>query len=96
MVTNALQNFLSSEKLEYGPDKCCPQKLFVATFNQHCQENNLGRFKFNPDFYAGPFSAKELEVRTETRTYKERAYAAQPFVFGVDIKIDTNNIVDAY
>jgi hypothetical protein len=96
MVTNALQNFLACEKLEYGPNKFCPQKLFVAAFNQHCQENNLGRFKFNPDFYAGPFSAKELEVRTETQMYKERSYSAQPFIFGVDIKIDTNNIVDAY
>lgn len=96
MVTNALQNFLACEKLEYGHDLFCPQKLFVAAFNQHCQENNLGKFKFNPDFYAGPFSSKELEVRTETKMYKERSYSAQPFIFGVDIKIDTNNIVDAY
>jgi hypothetical protein len=96
MVTNALQNFLACEKLEYGQGLFCPQKLFVAAFNQHCQENNLGKFKFNPDFYAGPFSSKELDVRTETKMYKERSYSAQPFIFGIDIKIDTNNIVDAY
>lgn len=88
MVTNVLQNFLSSEKLRYGKDLFCPQKLFVHEFNLHCQENNLGRHKFNPDFYAGPFSSKELEVRTESKTYDGRAYISQPFIFGVDIVRD--------
>jgi hypothetical protein len=36
-VTNPLQNFLASDKVVYGPDKCIPQKLFVQIFNQHCQ-----------------------------------------------------------
>jgi len=85
MVTNVLQNFLSSEKVRFEPGLFCPQKLFVHIFNQHCQENNLGRHKFNPDFYAGPFSSKELEVRSESLTYQGRAYIAQPFIFGVDI-----------
>lgn len=84
MVTNTLQNFLSSEKIKFGEELCVPQKVFVAVFNQHCQENNLGRHKFNPDFYAGPFSSRNLEVRNETKTYKGRAYTNQPFVFGVD------------
>ena len=95
MVTNTLQHFLASEKVVYGPDKCCPQRLFVQVFNQHCQENNLGRWRFNPDFYAGPFSSRELEVRTETRTHNGQAYAAQPFIFGVDL-VAANNIVDTY
>ena len=94
MVTNSLQNFLASEKVRYGPDLFCPQKLFVHLFNQHCQENNLGRFKFNPDFYAGPFSSRTLEVRTEARTYKGRAYPAQPVVFGVDIVEETLQFSD--
>ena len=85
MVTNSLQNFLASEKLRFGPDLCIPQKLFVQSFNQHCQENNLGRFKFNPDFYAGPFSAKKLEVRTETRMHEGTPYSKHPFIFGVDL-----------
>jgi hypothetical protein len=96
MVTNSLQNFLASEKIRYGPELFCPQKLFVQLFNQHCQENNLGRFKFNPDFYAGPFSSKGLEVRTEARTYKGRAYPAQPMVFGVDVVEDTLQFGDDY
>jgi hypothetical protein len=95
MVTNTLQHFLASEKVVYGPDKCCPQRIFVQIFNQHCVENNLGKWRFNPDFYAGSFSSRELEVRNETRTYNGTAYAAQPFIFGVDI-VTANNIVDTY
>jgi hypothetical protein len=89
MVTNSLQNFLASEKLRFGADLCCPQKIFITLFNQHCSENNLGKFKFNPDFYAGPFSSKNLEVRTETRVYQGQAYSATSFVFGVDVKEET-------
>jgi len=89
MVTNSLQNFLASEKIRYGPELFCPQKLFVQLFNQHCQENNLGRFKFNPDFYAGPFSSRNLEVKTEAVKYKGRQFPAQPVIYGVDIVEDT-------
>ena len=96
MITNTLQHFLASEKVRYGKDLCCPQKLFVHVFNQHCQENNLGKPKFNPDFYAGPFSSREIEVRTETRMYKEKSYAAQPFIFGMDIVQETLDFNDNY
>jgi hypothetical protein len=85
MVTNTLQHFLASEKLVYGPELCCPQKLFVQLFNQHCLENNLGRCKFNPDFYMGPFSNRDLEVRTESHMYGGKMFSAQPFIFGLDI-----------
>lgn len=95
VVTNTLLNFLESEKVEYGPDKFVPQKLFVSMFNQHCQENNLPRSKFNPDVYAGPFSQKELEVRQESVTYHGRAYATQPIIYGVDvIQFQDSNVVD--
>lgn len=101
MVTSALSHFLASEKVRFGKDLFCPQKLFVSMFNQHCTENFLGKHKFNQDFYAGPFSAFDVEVRTEGRTYNEKMYSAQPFIFGVDIvsdvdMVDANNIIDAY
>jgi len=85
MVTNTLQNYLASGKLKYGSDMMVPQQLFVAEFNKHCQENNLGRPRFNPDFYAGPFSSRELEVRQFTGTYNGTAYANKPFLFGCDL-----------
>ena len=83
-VTNALQHFLCSEKFKFGPDLFVPQRVFVEQFNQHCKENNLGIHKFNQDFYAGPFSSKELEVRSDSRIYNGSAYSTQPFIFGVD------------
>ena len=89
MITNSLQNFLASEKIKIEKTLYCPQKIFVQVFNQHCQENNLGRFKFNPDFYMGPFSTREIEVRTESKTYNGRVYPAQPFIFGLDVVQET-------
>lgn len=94
VVTNTLLHFMESEKLEYGTDKFVPQKLFVHMFNQHCQENNLARSRFNPDVYAGPFSQKELEVRSEAVTYKGRPYANQPIIYGVDVLQDVISNID--
>lgn len=91
MVTNSLQNFLASEKVKFGKELFCPQKMFTHSFNLHCQENNLGRYKFNPDFYMGPFSTKELEVRSEPVTYKGKVYSGHPIIFGVDIVDETND-----
>ena len=83
-LTNPLQHFLSSEKVEYGPDKFVPQKIFVQMFNQHCTENLLGRCRFNPDTYAGPFSSRDIEVRNNTCSYRGQALTAQPVIYGLD------------
>lgn len=96
MVTNTLHNFLASEKVRYGADLCVPQKVFVQNFNIHCHENNLGKVKFNPDFYAGPFSARDIEVRSEAITYKGRGYANQPVIFGVDVVEETIQFGEDY
>ncbi len=96
MVTNSLQNFLASEKVRYGKELFCPQKIFVQIFNQHCTENNLGRFRFNPDFYAGPFSSKNVEVRTEACNYEGRMFPPQPVIFGLDVVTDAVEIAGDY
>jgi hypothetical protein len=96
MVTNTLRHFMASEKVEYGKELCCPQKVFVNIFNQHCQENNLGRPRFNPDFYAGPFGSKEIEVRMHAMTYKGTQYVTQPFIFGLDIAEQGIAAMDEY
>jgi len=88
MVTNSLQNFLASEKIKIGKDLFVPQKVFVRILQQHCTENNLGKPRFNQDFYAGPFSSHDLEVVTESRTYNGEAQPMQPFIRGVDVVID--------
>ena len=85
MVASTLHNFLESTNIIFGKDLFVPQKLFIQVFNQHCQANNLGRPKFNQDFYAGPFSSRDIEVREEVVTYKGRTYPRQPIIYGVDV-----------
>jgi hypothetical protein len=96
MVASTLHNFLESTNLVYGKDLCVPQKLFVQVFNQHCQANNLGKHKFNPDFYAGPFSSRDIEVREEVVTYKGRTYPKQPVIYGVDVVEESLGFTDDY
>ena len=86
MATNSLQNFLAcEERIKYGDDLFCPQTLFVTAFNTHCLENNLGKQKFNQDFYQGPFGMREIEVRKEIhKVYKGRVYAGA-FIYGLDV-----------
>ena len=89
MVANTLENFLESPGVQIDSSLYCPQKEFVAAFNVHCQANNLGKPRFNQDFYIGPFSQREIEVRDDILTYKGRQYPRQSFIFGVDIVEET-------
>lgn len=54
--TNVIKNFMSSGKLEFGKDLACQEKDFKLAFNQHCNENNLGRHQIGPSIYDEPFS----------------------------------------
>ena len=85
MITNTLQHFLASEKITYGKNLFCPEKIFKSKFNDHCTDNNLGRCKFNPDFYMGPFGSREIEVKTATKIYGGLTYLNQPMIFGLDL-----------
>ena len=89
-VANSLENFLQSTGVKYGKELYCPQKEFVALFNSHCQANNLGKHRFTHDFYVGPFSQRDIEVREERLPYpKDGAMLGrQPFIFGIDIVKD--------
>ena len=84
-VANTLENFLQSTAVKYGSELFCPQKDFVALFNSHCQANNLGKPRFTQDFYIGPFSQRDIEVREDKLTYKGRLCKKQSFIFGLDI-----------
>ena len=85
MVASTLTNFMESTLITYGDKLCVPQTIFVQVFNQHCVANNLGKPKFNQDFYAGPCSSRDIEVRDEVVTYKGRTYPRQPVIFGLDV-----------
>ena len=85
MVASSLTNFLESTYIITGEELFVPQKDFIAKFNQHCKENNLGSHKFHTDFYAGPFSSREVEVRNATVKYKGQILKNQPIIYGLDI-----------
>jgi hypothetical protein len=97
MVASSLTNFLESTNVVMGPDKFVPQKLFISAFNSHCKDNNLGMHKFHQDFYAGPFSSRDIEVREETVNYKGRFYKRQCIIYGIDvISEDDDNLSNDY
>ena len=95
-VASTLENFMQSTGVNYGKELFCPQKEFVALFNSHCQANNLGKPRFTQDFYVGPFSQREIEVREVTLTYKGRNYPRQAFIFGLDIVNDDATFANDY
>ena len=87
-VANSLIHFLESTMVDKGKGEYVPQNLFVTAFNTHCKNNNLGQHKFHEDFYVGPFSSYDIEVRNESVSYRGRQYPKQPVIFGVDLKED--------
>ena len=84
-VANSLIHFLESTIIDKGKDQYVPQNLFVQSFNTHCKNNNLGQHKFHEDFYVGPFSSYDIEVRNESVSYRGRQYPLQPVIFGMDL-----------
>jgi len=89
MVTSTLENFLHSPIVKVNPEGSCLRVDFVAKFNHYCLENNLGKPKFNYDFYAGPFSQRDIAVRHHTAMYKGKMCANQEFIFGLELVDDT-------
>ena len=85
MVTSTLENFLQSPNINMKPDVSCPKAEFVSKFNNYCLANNLGKPKFNYDFYAGPFSQRDIVVRHHTAIYKGKMMANQEFIFGIEL-----------
>jgi hypothetical protein len=94
MVTNSLQSFLAAtDKIRYGADLWCPQKIFTTMFAQHCVEQNLPKSRgFNPDFYGGPFSSRDITVVTETRVYNGQVYPNQQIIVGLDVISEMRSI----
>jgi hypothetical protein len=88
MVASTLHHFLDSTNVSIGKELFVPEKVFIEHFYAHCKTNNLGSPRFNQDFYVGPFSTYDIEVRTETVMYKGRQYPSQPVIYGVDIIVE--------
>jgi hypothetical protein len=90
--TNALTNFLKSDRVRVGPEYYCRSKLFVACFNDHCRENNLGTAKWCSDYYLGPFSNFNIVAKKNVRRRYPNVAGARTyhglFILGVDLMTD--------
>jgi hypothetical protein len=96
--TNGLTHFLNTDlvnlgndgKDENGIELYCREKVFVAAFNDHCNESHFGKNKWTTQYYAGPFSDFNITVKKGI----QRRYPNKPgnpsytgaFIFGVDVK----------
>lgn len=94
LSTNSLRHFMASPNVVYGPDKEIPMVLFIQHFNEHCKANNLGRFKFTPDFYNGPFSTKSIGVEQKSMVYhgNQKPYSKHQIIIGMDVTDDESDV----
>jgi hypothetical protein len=94
LSTNSLRHFMASPNITMGTDKEIPLVLFIQHFNEHCKANNLGRFKFTPDFYNGPFSTKSIEVMQKSIVYpgNNKPYSRHQIVVGLDVTDDDSDV----
>lgn len=65
--TNALTHYLKSGKLRFGDDQYILLKSFVAAFNEHCKENNLGNIRWTKEYALGPFAMLNLTLVRERK-----------------------------
>jgi hypothetical protein len=98
--TNALMNFMNSDKVIINPDSYVRERIFITTFNEHCRDSHLGSQKWSSDYYLGPFEAQGITVQKgKKRRYPNipgaRTYTGT-FIFGIDIvsDLDENTIDD--
>ena len=71
-----LRHFMGSEYVQHGPELFCAQQTFVKEFFKFCDDNHLGRHKFNPVSYTDVFKEFGVEVRCDDGV---------PTIFGVDV-----------
>ena len=88
--TNPLKCFLTSENIKMEANSFIPLSLFQQHFNVFCASKNLGKHKFQRDFYHGPFSAHDLVVKKTTRVYNGQTCANKDIIFGVDVSEDVS------
>lgn len=60
--TNSLIHFLGSDKLKFGENEICRQKMFIQAYNEHVRENSLQKCTWKRDFYEGIFEDAGIEI----------------------------------
>jgi hypothetical protein len=83
--TNALVNFLNSDKVTISPELVCPEKIFVNAFNDHCREHSLGTFKWCVTYFRGPFENKQISLKRNQLVSYNGKKCSGSFIFGVNV-----------
>ena len=89
--TNSLIHFIKSDSVILGKveEVYCSEKVFIAAFNDYCNEKHMGGAKWTHQFYSGPFADYGLKIirnkrmrypRKGTKTYNGA------FILGIDVK----------
>lgn len=93
--TNALTNFLKSDKVRVSPELYVRERIFVQALKEHCSANNLGGYKWNSDYYLGPFETFKISLdKNKKLKYPNKVgatYYYGSFVMGCDILSDMDN-----
>ena len=88
-ITNPLEHYLQSDAIIIDDKKICPLKKFKQEFTQYCSANNLGKPRFTQDFYIGPFSSRDLELkRIDEVIYGDelKPRRNEDFIVGLDVR----------
>jgi hypothetical protein len=81
-TTNALTNFLGSDKVMLGPDQSVKETTFVDAFNDHCRELNYPKQRWNAQYCLGPFSVFNIIIDKHNRSHG----VTSTFFKGVNVK----------
>ena len=71
--TNSLIHFLGSDRLHYGENLYCRQKIFVQAYNEHVKESSLAKHTWKKDFYEGPLEDRNIEILSRESRLDPRA-----------------------
>jgi hypothetical protein len=88
-ITNPLEHYLQSDAIIIDDKRLCPLKKFKQEFTQYCSANNLGKPRFTQDFYIGPFSSRDLELkRIDEVIYGDelKPRRNEDFIVGLDVR----------
>lgn len=92
--TNALNNFLKSDKVKLGKDLYVREKDFLTEFNNHCREAHLGLPRWSNQYYLGPFTVFGITFEKNIRKkYPPNSgrYSNGNFICGVDVITEYEN-----
>lgn len=89
-AVNSVEAFLGSGKVVFGPDMVCLMEDFRSALKNYEMANNYRSKKYSDDFFMGPFTKYDLEVRRDKRMHQGKMRNAD-FLFGLSIVEDEDD-----